>query len=112
MFVPVKTIAIRPNNAPWCNSNTRLLLRKKNRNYQVYKKYELEYKKVLNSHNLAPEIVTRYLNKRNKAVDKARQSSNESCKANRRVKTAYCNTINSLLHNPSISAKKKFGVLL
>ena len=112
MFVPVKTIAIRPNDAPWCNSYTRLLLRKKNRNYQIYKKYELEYKKVLNSNNLAPEIVTRYLNKRNKALDKARQSSNESCKANRRVKTAYCNNINSLLHNPSISAKKKFGVLL
>ena len=38
--------------------------------------------------------------------------SNESSKANRRVKTAYCNTINSLLHNSSISAKKKFGILL
>ena len=113
MFVPVKTITIRPNDAPWCNSYTRLLLRKKNRNYQIYKKYELEYKKLLNnSNNVAPEILTRYLNKRNKALDKARQSSNESSKANRRVKTAYCNTINSLLHNSSISAKKKFGILL
>ena len=31
-FVPVKTITIRPSDAPWCNSYTRLLLRKKNRN--------------------------------------------------------------------------------
>ena len=111
-FVPVKTITIRPSDAPWCNSYTRLLLRKKNRNYQIYKKYETDYKNILNSNNPQPEIVTRYLNKRDKSLKKSRESANESSKANRRVKNAYSNTINSVLNNPSITAKKKFGILL
>jgi hypothetical protein len=111
-FIPVKTITIRPTYAPWCNSYTRLLLRKKNRNYQIYKKYETDYRGVLNSTNLRPEIVTRYLNRRNKALEKSRQSANESNKANRRVKTSYNNSVNSILNNPAISAKKKFGILL
>ena len=83
-FVPVKTITIRPSDAPWCNSYTRLLLRKKNRNYQIYKRYETDYKNILKN-NPQPEIVTRYLNKRNKAFNKSRESANESSKANRRV---------------------------
>ena len=111
-FIPVKTITIRPSDAPWCNSYTRLLLRKKNRNYQIYKRYETDYKKLLNLNNSQPEIATRYLNRRNKALEKSRQSANESCKANRRVKISYNNTVNSLLNNPSITAKKKFGILL
>ena len=78
-FIPVKTITIRPADAPWCNSYTRLLLRKKNRNYQIYKRYETDYKKFVNSNNPRPEIVTRYLNRRNKALEKSRQSANESC---------------------------------
>ena len=90
----------------------RLLLRKKNRNYQIYKKYETDYQKLLKSNNPQPDIVTRYLNRRNKFLEKSRKSANESCKANRRIKTAYNNTVNSLLSNPSISAKKKFGILL
>ena len=110
-FVPVKTITIRPSDAPWCNSYTRLLLRKKNRNYQIYKKYETDYKNILNS-NPQPELVTRYLNKRNKTLKKSRESANESSKANRRVKNAYSNTVNAILNNPSITAKKKFGILL
>ena len=111
-FIPVKTITIRPTDAPWCNSYTRLLLRKKNRNYLIYKKYETDYKKCLNSKNPRTEILTRCLNKRNKALEKSRQSANESCKSNRRVKTSYNNTVNSILNNPAISAKKKFGILL
>ena len=109
--MPVKTITIRPSDAPWCNSYTRLLLRKKNRNCQFYKKYETDYKNILNS-NPQPELVTRYLNKRNKTLKKSRESANESSKANRRVKTAYRNTVNAILNNPSITAKKKFGILL
>ena len=34
MFVPSKTVVIRPTDQSWCNGFTRLLLRKKNRNYQ------------------------------------------------------------------------------
>ena len=34
-YVPVKTIVIKPNDQPWVNSYTRLLMRKKNRNYHI-----------------------------------------------------------------------------
>ena len=44
-FVPCKTVLIRPSDQSWSNSFTRLLLRKKNRNYQFYKKCELDYQK-------------------------------------------------------------------
>ena len=111
-FVPIKTVIIRPMDAPWCNSYTRLLLRKKNRNYQIYRKYETDYLKVFNSNNQKPEIVTRCLNRRNKAFEKSRESANESLKANRRVKAAFANTVNATLNNPSLSAKKKFGILI
>ena len=105
-FVPTKTVIIRPMDAPWCNSYTRLLLRKKNRNYQIYKKYETDYFKILNSNNPNPEIVTRCLNRRNKSFEKSRESANESLKANRRVKAAFSNTVNATLSNPSLSAKR------
>ena len=61
----------------------------------------------MNSNNPQPELVTRYLNKRNKTLKKSRESANESSKANRRVKTAYSNTVNTILNNPSITAKKE-----
>ena len=66
----------------------------------------------MNSNNPRPEIVTRYLNRRKKSLEKSRQSANESLKANRRVKTAYYTTVNSIMNNPSITAKNKFGILL
>ena len=62
-FVPIKTITIRPTDEPWCNSYTRLLLRKKNRNYQIYKTYETDYTNILTSNNPKPEIVTRCLHR-------------------------------------------------
>ena len=95
----------------WCNTYTRLLLRKKNRNYQLFKKYNCDYQNVLNQDNPRPEIVTRLLNKKKKACTKAREAANESCKANRRAKAAFTNTVNNTLRNPSISAKKKFAIL-
>ena len=45
---------------PWANNYTRLLLRKKNRNYLFYKKCELDYRNCLNTVNARPEIVTRF----------------------------------------------------
>ena len=42
-FVPVKNVIIRSNDQPWVNSYTRLLLRKKNRNYQLFKKINSKY---------------------------------------------------------------------
>ena len=37
-FVPSKTITLHLQDQPCSNSYTRLLLRKRNRNYQIYKK--------------------------------------------------------------------------
>ena len=37
-FIPTKEITIRPNDQPWTNSYTRLLIRSKNRNYHLFKK--------------------------------------------------------------------------
>ena len=78
----------------------------------LYKKYELDYRKILNEPSPSPEIITRLLNRRNKAHEKSRQSANDSTKANRRAKTSFHNTVNDTLRNPSISAKKKFSILL
>ena len=110
-FVPSKTVFIRNTDQPWCNNFTRLLLRKKSRNYQFYKKCELEYQNTLKQFNPAPELVTRLLNEIDKAHDKARTSANDSSKANRRAKSAYFDSVNNVLRNPSFSAKKKFSIL-
>ena len=42
-FVPQKTVTFHPKDQPWCNTYTRLLLRKKNRNYQMFKKVNTDY---------------------------------------------------------------------
>ena len=110
-FVPSKQVLVRPSDQSWCNRLTRLLLRKKNRNYNFYKKCELDYKNILKEPNPNPELTTKLLNKRNKAHDKARNSANESCKANRRAKQDFYNSVNNTLRNNDISAKKKFSIL-
>ena len=111
-FIPCKVVQIRVNDQPWSNSYTRLLIRKKNRNYQLYKKIDNIYNSLLSQQNASPDILTKYLNKKNKAYSKAKNASNESTKANRRVKFAFYNSVNSTLNNSSISAKKKFQILL
>ena len=95
-FVPSKTVFIRNTDQPWCNNFTRLLLRKKNRNYQLFKKFELEYQTILKHSTPAPELVTRLLNKRNKAHEKARNAANDSSKANRRAKITYFDSVNNI----------------
>ena len=111
-FVPCKTVFIRPNDQPWSNKYTRLLLRKKNRNYSLYKRINNEYNILYNKEDTRPEILTRYLGKRNKAYSKAREAANNSNVANRRAKYAFYNSVNSTMNNISISAKKKFSILL
>ena len=66
-FVPNKSVLIRSTDQAWCNTFTRLLLRKKNRNYQLSKKCELDYLNFSKQNNPDPEIVTRLLNWKNKA---------------------------------------------
>ena len=41
--VPSKTICIRPTDESWTNTYTRLLLRKKNQNYQLFKRANSKY---------------------------------------------------------------------
>ena len=105
-FVPCKTVVIRPADMAWCNTYTRLLLRKKNRNYQLFKKYSSDYRTLLNQPNPKAEIVTRLLHRKNKAHAKAREAANESCKANRRAKTAFHNTVNNTLKIPQYLPKR------
>ena len=111
-FVPCITVVIRNNDQSWCNSFTRLLLRKKNRNYLFYKRCEVDYQNILKQPNPSPDIVTRLLNKKNKAYEKSRQAANDSTKANRRAKISFHSAVNNTMRNPSISAKKKFSILL
>ena len=111
-FVPCKTVTIRTNDQPWSNSYTRLLLRKKNRNYLIYKKINSDYNLLLNNNNTSPEILTRTLLKKDRAHINARNAANASNLVNRRTKIAFYNTVNATMNNYSISAKKKFSILL
>ena len=111
-FVTCRKVPIRQNDQPWSNSCTRLLLRKKNRNYQFYKKINNKYTNLSHQENISQEIITKYYYKKNKAFEKAREAANESTKANRRVKFAFYNSVNSTLNNSLVPPKKKFQILL
>ena len=74
-FVPCKTVVIRTSDMAWCNKYTRLLLRKKNRNYQLYKKYNCDYINHLNKPNPKPDIVTRLLNNKKQSLYKSKRGS-------------------------------------
>ena len=82
-FVTTKTILIRPCDQPWVNSYTRLLLRKKNRNYQIFKKFSSKLAKA-SSDNVCPELVTRLSDKKQRSYRRYRTAANESQKGNRR----------------------------
>ena len=47
-FVPCKSITIRQQDQPWTNTYTRLLLRKKNRNYRLFKQANTKYLSAIN----------------------------------------------------------------
>ena len=88
------------------------MLRKKNRNYQIFKKANSNYEFIISQPNSSQDVVTKYLVKKNKAYLKSRLAANESTKANRRAKFAFYNNVNSTMNNFNISAKKKFSILL
>ena len=111
-FLPTRTVTIRNNGPPWANSFTRLLLRKKNRNYRIFKQIDYEYNKVKDDPQIKSDIKTKLLNKKEKIQKQSRVAANNSLKINRRVKEGYYNTINSTMSNNSISAKKKFNILI
>ena len=85
----------------------RLLMRKKNRNYRIFKKVNSELLSVLSNQGFSEELVTRLREKKSRASLKARSSANASTKANLRAKNAFFNTVNSTMQNYEISAKKK-----
>ena len=101
-YVPCKTVIIRHNDQPWANTYTRLLLRKKNRNYQIYKKINCDYTYLSNKGDISPEILTRYQVKKDKAQLKARNAANASNLANRRAKCEFFNTVNCIMNKKEI----------
>ena len=111
MFVPNRKVVIKPDIPPWCNAYTRLLLRKKNRNYTLFKKITNKLSEAEQCDSSTPEYITRLTNKKSKLHKNARVAANESTKANRRVKQAFFNSVNNLMNNHEISAKKKFCIL-
>ena len=110
-YIPSKEITIRPDDQPWTNKYTKLLIRKKNRNYQIFKKASIKFSKHRSDDNISPETVTRLRNNKEKAYTKYKATSNESKKANRRSKLSFFDSINATMKNPNISAKKKFSIL-
>ena len=110
-FVSSKEVEIRPNAPAWTNSYTRLLQRRKNRNYTLYKKANAKYLKAQANVSVSTEILTTLFNKKSLAYDKSHESRNNSTNANRRANKAFYNSINSTMNNPNISAKKKYGIL-
>ena len=110
-FVPKKTVFLKPHSIPWCNTYTRLLLRKKNRNYKFFKKLSEKYLTSLKNPNIPQEICTQLLTKKVKARTNFKTASKESLKANQRAKNRFFNSVNSTMLNFSISAKKKFSIL-
>ena len=101
-FFPIKQITIKQNDQPWLDSYTRLLLRKKNRNYGLFTKINASYLKSLNNPDCPQETVTRLNAKREKAEIKSKSSNTESKKANLRAKNAFFNTVNATMQNYEI----------
>ena len=111
MFVPRKEITVKPNTIPWCNTYTRLLLRKKNRNYKLYRAISEKYKRKTQERDCPQEVITQLLNKKDKIEKNYKTASRESVKANRRAKNSFFNSVNSTMQNFEISANKKFKIL-
>ena len=111
-FVPKRTIQIRHSEPPWCNRYTRLLMRKKNRNYNFLKRAKTNLTNTENKDNISDETITSLKSKVNKACKNYKISSKESLNAHRRVKQSYYNTVNNTMINTAILAKKKFQILI
>ena len=110
-FVPSKSVVISPSCQPWSSAFTNLLLRKKNRNYKLFKKLNNKYLNKLAQPNTPENIVTVLKERKNKAFCTARESANQSNYANKRAKTNFYNGVNATMKNPNISAKKKFKII-
>ena len=65
MGIEILSDLIRPCDQPWINSYTRLLLRKKNRNYQLFKRDSCKLTNAI-SKDRSEEVVTCLSDKKNK----------------------------------------------
>ena len=110
-FVPSKEIIITQNAPAWTNTYTRLLQRRKNRNYLLYKKANSKYLNALQNNNVSAEVITRLNTKKRNAFEKSHEARNNSTNANRRAQKSFYNSVNSTMNNPNISAEKKYGIL-
>ena len=97
-FVPTKKDSVRDSDQPWTNSYTRLLLRKKNRNYNFFKRSNAQFLLAC-SQGLPVETITRLKLKKDKAFEKCKTSDKESFKSNRRAKQAFFNSVNATMGN-------------
>ena len=111
MFVPSKQVTIRPNAPPWTNTYTRLLQRKNNRNYTIYKAAHSAYNSALSDPNCSAETLTRLFIKKTNKYNKSHVARNNSTNANRKASNSFYHSVNNIMNNPHISAKKKFGIL-
>ena len=80
-FVPKKVVSLKPQSIPWCNLYTRLLLRKKNRNYKYFKQVSEKFSKMSNDKNTSPDVLTQLLLKKEKVHSNFKIASKESQKA-------------------------------
>ena len=110
-FIPSKTITSRPQDQDWSNKLTRLLLRKKNRSYQFFKKVSSKLSSEVNKQYPDDQYITILREKKEKAHKKSRLSANQSLKENRRAKNEFFQIVNQTMNNNNITAKKKFNIL-
>ena len=65
-FVPKREVFFKPQSLPWCNTYTRLLLRKKNRNYKFFKQVSQKHLLAQQNPNSEEITITKLLVKKNK----------------------------------------------
>ena len=105
-FVPQRAVCIKPDEPPWLSAYTRCLLRKKNRNYKLFKKSSHNLVNAKNT-NKSQEYITILTNKKDKSHKNSRIAANESLKANRRVQNEFYNTVNSTMNRPDLELYQK-----
>ena len=110
-FVTTRLIKVRQDTVPWTNAYTRLLLRKKNRNYYIFKRNKTKYLYAASDNNIQDSQLTRLKTKMENSHKKSSSSSNMYKYADKRSKISFFNSVNSTLNNNNISAKKKFAIL-
>jgi hypothetical protein len=72
----------------------------------------IDYNVALNKPNSSAETITKLNERKCRAFNKSHEARNDSTNANRRAKSAFYNSVNSVMKNPHISAKKKYGILI